>query len=166
MKLFFRVILFLGVIIIFLFVLKYAGLVFTPAGISSPINQEVILQNETPLACIGEYCFKIELAQTQEEFYRGLMFREHLDQDKGMLFVFGVQGTYPFWMKNTLIPLDIIWVDNSYKIVFIKKDAQPCQDGQECLDIVPSGEASYVLEINAGLSDQLDFNAGDVIEIK
>ena len=71
-------------------------------------------------ACFKEYCFAVELAISPEERSRGLMFRESLDQDKGMLFIFEKEEKHAFWMKNTLIPLDIIWIDHNKEVIFIK----------------------------------------------
>ena len=63
----------------------------------------------------------------------GLMFRENMDSDRGMLFIFEKEGEYPFWMKNTLIPLDIIWINKDKEVVFISENAQPCEEGKPCL---------------------------------
>lgn len=88
------------------------------------------------------------------------MFRKELSPDQGMFFVFEREGVYPFWMKNTLIPLDIIWLDKNLKIVFIKEGAQPCQT-KDCPLFTPSQPAAFVLEINAGLAQKMGLKAGD-----
>lgn len=97
-----------------------------------------------------ERCFSVELARTSTERKNGLMFRESLDENSGMLFIFDRDGVYSMWMKNMSIPLDLIWLDKDGNVVFIKENAQPCGD-QECQTITPSVRAYYVLEINAGL---------------
>ena len=81
-----------------------------------------------------------------------------------MLFVFEGDGYHSFWMKNTLIPLDIIWINSSQEIVYIERNAQPCTPDY-CPLIVPWTYASYVLEINGGLCDEYDINAGDKVNI-
>ena len=106
-------------------------------------------------ACVGEKCFKIQIADSQEERENGLMFVEQMLEDEGMLFIFEEQGVYPFWMKNTLIPLDIIWLDENKSIVFIKESALPCKE-EPCEIINPDKSAKYVLEINSGMADKLD----------
>jgi len=113
-------------------------------------------------ACINSNCFSIELAETNAERAKGLMYKAKLGQYNGMLFVFDKEGIYPFWMKNTLMPLDIIWIDKDQKIVFMAKDSQPCEL-EQCVSINPEVEATYVLEINAGFCDGLDIKVGDAV---
>jgi len=112
--------------------------------------------------CFRNYCFYVELSKTPEELSSGLMFRERLDDNRGMLFIFETEGDYPFWMKNTLIPLDIIWLNKNKEVVFISENAQPCKE-DPCPSIEPHKDAKYVLEINGGLSQKLGFKIGDKI---
>jgi uncharacterized membrane protein (UPF0127 family) len=111
-----------------------------------------------------KHCFLVELAKTQKEKERGLMFRDYLDKDKGMLFIFEKEGIYPFHMKNTLIPLDIIWLDENKNIVFISENNRPCSHDY-CPIINPETKAKYVLEINAGLINELEIKPGDNAKI-
>lgn len=105
-------------------------------------------------------CFLVEIVSTPSQMQRGLMFRENMDQDKGMLFVFHEEGNYPFWMKNTLIPLDMIWIDQDSKVVFIQEGAEPCRE-INCPIINPQKNAKYVLEINGGIVKELKIYVGD-----
>ena len=114
--------------------------------------------------CFSEKCFYIEVARTESERERGLMFRKNLSQNTGMLFVFDKEAIYPFWMKNTLISLDIIWIRKDKKIVFIKENAEPC-DTDACPHINPAAEALYVLEINAGISENFGLKIGDSVDL-
>ena len=91
------------------------------------------------------------------------MNRKTLSEDSGMLFIFEEEKINSFWMKNTLIALDIIWIDKDNKIVFIKKDAQPCIE-YPCETFVSSIPSKYVLEISAGLSENLNIHEGDKIK--
>lgn len=91
---------------------------------------------------------------------QGLMERQSLNKNEGMLFIFKQEGIYPFWMKNTLIPLDIIWISKEKKIVFINKNSQPCGTA-DCPIINPGVKAKYVLEINAGISEEIGLETGD-----
>jgi hypothetical protein len=111
--------------------------------------------------CFEDTCFIVELAIKPRERSRGLMFRDHLDEDKGMLFIHEREGEYSFWMKNVSIPLDIIWINEEKVVVFISENAQPCSDS--CPSIKPSGKAKYVLEINGGISDEIGLKVGDKI---
>jgi len=109
--------------------------------------------------------FYVEVARTPEERHKGLMFRKHLDNDGGMLFVFPQEGRYSFWMKNTYIPLDMIWINKERKIVYIKHNAHLCFQEESCPSIVPPADALYVLEINAGVSYEFGFSPGDSVNI-
>jgi len=112
--------------------------------------------------CFGAKCFYVELAVTSEERSRGLMFREHLDPDKGMLFIYPDEGVHSFWMKNTLIPLDMVWINGNREVISISKDVQPCQPSQ-CPSIGPGQKVQYVLELNGGTSDKIGLAIGDKI---
>lgn len=109
--------------------------------------------------CIAGRCFSVELAVTEAERAKGLMFRESLAEDQGMLFIFPLDGLHGFWMRNTLIALDIIWMDRTGKIVTIAKSRLPCRK-VDCPPWYPDSEARYVLEINAGLSERFGFAPG------
>jgi uncharacterized membrane protein (UPF0127 family) len=105
----------------------------------------------------------VEIADDMAERARGLMNRRELSKEAGMLFVFENSSAHSFWMYRTLIPLDIIWVSQDYKIVYIKKDAQPCESKEKCSQIVPNSPAKYVIEINSGLSERYGFQVGDQV---
>ncbi|MEI6887140.1 MAG: DUF192 domain-containing protein [bacterium] len=102
--------------------------------------------------------FNIELADTSAKKEVGLMNRDSLDSKSGMLFVFNFEQPLSFWMKNTLIPLDIIFMDKNKKVVKIYKNATPIRE-----DLTYVSTGMYVLEINGGLSDKLDIKEGDTI---
>jgi uncharacterized membrane protein (UPF0127 family) len=125
-------------------------------------NKEIIYNNSS--VCIGGSCFEIQLAENSLQQSRGLMFRETLSENKGMFFVFKKEANYPFWMKNTHIPLDIIWINANKEVVFISEFTEPCKTFF-CPQINPQVNAKYVLEINAGLSQKFDFKVGDFVEI-
>ena len=114
--------------------------------------------------CISENCFESELATTSAQIEKGLMHRSFLPENKGMLFVFAKEGIYSFWMKNTLIPLDIIWINDSKKIVFIEQNTKPCKS-LVCQSYNPGVKARYVLEINAGLAEKYRLKIDDLVQI-
>lgn len=124
------------------------------------ILQEYKERNKTSLVCIKNNCFSVEVADSPSERGKGLMGRTSLEAGKGMLFVFETEGEYVFWMKNTLIPLDMIWIDEGGRIVFIKESAQPCKTDL-CESFGPDKKAKYVLEINGGMNEKLGIKIGD-----
>lgn len=93
--------------------------------------------------------FCAEIAKTEQEQARGLMFREKLRDDEGMVFIFDDESVRSFWMKNTLIPLDILFFDQEGKLVDFKKNFQPCKS-EKCESYLSKQKAKYVLEINPG----------------
>lgn len=102
-----------------------------------------------PRLCFGEKCFTVELARTPTERQQGLMYRRELATDAGMLFVFERSGSYSFWMKNTYLPLDILWLDEQFRAVHIERGVPPCMD-EPCPSYRPDADARYVLEVNRG----------------
>lgn len=103
-----------------------------------------------------------ELAIDDDSRAQGLMYRDQLRPGMGMLFFFPVPGEYPFWMRNTLIPLDIIWLDESRKIAAIHHDVPPCRTA-ECPSYPPRAVAKYVLEVGAGEAKKHGLKVGDAL---
>jgi uncharacterized membrane protein (UPF0127 family) len=108
--------------------------------------------------------FTVELAQTADEQALGLMFREEMDDDRGMLFLFPVEAMRSFWMKNTRIPLDIFYFDADLKLVSVAENARPCKT-RRCPNYPSKGPAKYVLELNAGKAAELGVQPGDLLEL-
>ncbi len=102
----------------------------------------------------------IEIADNEYETQTGLMYRTKLESLHGMLFIFPDSDYRSFYMKNTKIPLDIIYIDESKKIVSFQKNAKPFDE----TSLPSESPAKYVLEINAGLSDDWQLEIGDQIE--
>jgi len=119
-------------------------------------------QAKNPLEqiCFADGCIYIEIAQTPEERRKGLQARKYLGKDKGMLFIFSESQKYSFWMKDTFIPLDIIWIDDNKRIVTVMSDVLPCET-EQCALYAPDNDALYVLEVNAGVAIELGFRVGD-----
>lgn len=103
----------------------------------------------------------VEVADDEDEMMRGLMFRKHLPWNAGMLFIFNNEEPRTFWMKNTLIPLDMLFLDSGFKIVDVLENVPPCAQGDEC-PLYPSNKpAQYVLEVNGGFVQENGINIGD-----
>jgi len=102
------------------------------------------------------FSIDMELAISEDEHARGLMFRKQMDENRGMLFIFPDEDIRSFWMHNTLIPLDIIYVNANRQVVSISKNAKTLNDQS-----LPSeSPAMYVIEINAGLCDKYGIEKG------
>jgi len=112
------------------------------------------------LVCFKNSCFHVQIAESENERSHGLMFKDSLPANQGMLFIFEQEEFHPFWMKNMSIPLDIIWLNNNKEAVFINANTPPCKD-EPCQVINPDTEAKYVLEINAGLAERIGLKLGD-----
>jgi len=109
--------------------------------------------------------FWVEYARTPAQRELGLMNRKSLAENQGMLFLFESPSMLTFWMKNTQIPLDMLFVDENWKIIHIQKMAEPCKS-DPCAIYASGRKAKYVLEINGGLSDKLGITEDDMISYK
>lgn len=151
----------LCILFLIIAVIVFAFLFFSYADVLlAPVKK-----NTEGRVCYKNYCFEVELAKTEREREQGLMFRNTLKEDEGMLFIFDKDEVHLFWMKNTLIPLDIIWIDKNYNVVFISKNSQPCKLKNICPAINPGVFSRYVLEINAGLADAIGLESGERVNI-
>ena len=107
----------------------------------------------------GPHHFSVEVMRTQDELERGLMFRNTMPADHGMLFDFGEPQEVTMWMKNTVLALDMVFIGKNGHIVSIKHDAEPFS-----LATIPSGgEVLGVLEVNAGTAQRIGAKAGDTV---
>ncbi|MDX5319867.1 MAG: DUF192 domain-containing protein [Bacteroidota bacterium] len=102
----------------------------------------------------------IEIADDESEITTGLMFRKKMEADRGMLFIFPDVNMRSFWMRNTIIPLDIIFISEDKTIVTIQKNTTPFSEKS----IPSSAPAKYVLEVNAGTSDYFGWKEGDTMD--
>ena len=109
--------------------------------------------------------YTLLVADSNEEQARGLGGVEYLDEYEGMIFIFDTPDFYVFWMRDTLIPLDIIWLDENKRVVYIKHEAQP-ESYFETPPAVytPTSKALYVIELNGGQSERISLKIGDIIE--
>lgn len=114
---------------------------------------------------LGGKSFSVEIADTQEKQALGLMFRDSMPDDAGMIFIFPNEAPRSFWMKNTRIPLDIMYFDKDLKMVSISADTLPCRVSR-CPSYPSSKPAMYVLELNAGKASELGVGPGDKLTIE
>ena len=113
-----------------------------------------------PSVNFGGKTFKVEIADTQEKQALGLMFRDHMPADEGMIFIFPNEAPRSFWMKNCRIPLDIMYFDKELKLVSISANTPPCKVSR-CPSYPSKAPAQYVLELNAGTASALGIEVGD-----
>jgi len=109
--------------------------------------------------------FYVEIADTSEKQALGLMFRDNLPDDHGMLFIFLDEAPRSFWMKNTRIPLDIMYFNSEFELVSVAENTRPCRV-QRCPGYPSTGPAKYVLELNAGKSSELGLEPGDKLVLR
>ncbi len=108
---------------------------------------------------------RAELALTREEHSRGLMFRKELKKDRGMLFVFKDDGEKSFWMKNTFVELDIVFLDKDLQVMKVFHRVVPSRPGQGDLEVSRvSAPALYVLELAGGTSRRHGLKPGSRIK--
>lgn len=105
---------------------------------------------------------RVEVARTDSERERGLMYRNHLDPDAGMLFIFEREGPLTFWMKNTFIPLDMVFIDRDRRVVGIVENAVPETETPRRVQ----GDSRYVLEVGGGLTRQWGIERGSVVDFE
>jgi uncharacterized membrane protein (UPF0127 family) len=107
--------------------------------------------------------FRLEIAADPAARQRGYMFREHVAPAEGMLFVFERADFHSFWMKNCRVPLDIIWLDEQFRVVHIAAEQPPCPSAGPCRNILPMRAARYVLEVAAGSARREGLRLGDAL---
>lgn len=107
--------------------------------------------------------FNVDIADDDKERARGLMFRDAMDEDSGMLFIHDDQQRLAYWMKNTRIALDILYFDSERRLVSQQRDVPPCSLGNRCPPYPSQAPALYVLELNAGQAARLRLKDGAVL---
>ncbi len=119
---------------------------------------EAALQRLEFVTDSGSHVFRVELADTPAERAKGLMFRRAMPEDHGMLFDFHTETPVMMWMKNTYIPLDMVFVSRNGVVARIAEDAKPMSES-----IIDGGQAYAVIELNAGAARKIGLKPGDVV---
>jgi uncharacterized membrane protein (UPF0127 family) len=132
-----------------------------------PAGLALCLASILPASCasgswveLGGQRYQVEIADTDAERARGLMFRDELAAGHGMLFIHDEQAPQAYWMKNTRIPLDILYFDNDHRLVSQQRNVPPCSAGDACPPYPSDAPARYVLELNAGDAARLGLQDG------
>jgi uncharacterized protein len=133
------------------------GALFCAGAAAAPASVSFEESELTVDAADGEFEFQVEMAVSPEQRSQGLMFRESLDEDRGMLFDFGTPQRASMWMRNTYVPLDMLFIDADGRITQIAENTQPLSDA-----VVASREpVRAVLELLGGVSAKLGIKPGD-----
>lgn len=138
-------------------------LAMVSSSFAAELPTETLITVKTPTGTL----IQAELADTALKRAQGLMFREHLADDRGMLFIFGDAQPWTFWMKNTKIPLDIIWMDAKKTIVHIERNVPICtRQDDGCPQYHSEEGALYVLELGGGRAAALQLQRGMKLSFK
>lgn len=133
-----------------------------PAAAAAPPVNAVVTEPLTIDTIRGSVAFKVEIADSDAEREQGLMYRTTLAPDAGMLFIWNRAAPRAFWMKNTYIPLDILYIGANGRIISIAANAQPFDETP-----IPSrGDAKAVLELAGGRAAELGIDLGDQVHHK
>ncbi|MET0807193.1 MAG: DUF192 domain-containing protein [Pseudoxanthomonas sp.] len=114
---------------------------------------------------LGGHRYRVEVADDDAERARGLMFRDELAAGTGMIFLHEREEPQAYWMKNTRIPLDILYFDSARKLVAQQRDVPPCSAGNACPPYPSNAPARYVLELNAGEAARLKLQNGAELKL-
>lgn len=146
--------------------ISFPVLIITLFFIYKLYSENKIKNAKTAKLICQDTIINLEIAKTDAQRTLGLMFRKKLDEDRGMIFIFDNEDTRTFWMKNTYISLDIIFVSKNLKINRLYKKLKPYTDNTADKDIEKvSGKAKYVIEVNAGMIDKLKLKENQKIKI-
>ncbi|MBM4139120.1 MAG: DUF192 domain-containing protein [Nitrospira sp.] len=138
------------------------GLLLAPTPSSAITSDSGLIAIRTP----SGNTIQAELADTPFKRATGLMYRDHLKKDHGMVFVFGQPHAWSFWMKNTKMALDLIWLDDKKRVVHIERNVPICtKTDDSCPQYRPNNEdAVYVLEITGGTVDSYKIEKGSTLQ--
>jgi uncharacterized membrane protein (UPF0127 family) len=134
---------------------------------STQAGTDQALSGLIPITLPGGAIIHAELADTPQKRAEGLMYRTHLGADRGMLFTFLQAQAWTFWMKNTKIPLDIIWMNEKKQVIHIEPNVPICtRTDDSCPQYRPNDEALYVLELAGGRAESLKLQRGSKLQFR
>ena len=135
-------------------------MIFIYYSFQTPIESEEVIEASVT---INGKTIVVEIADEPDERSRGLMFRDSLSKDTGMLFLFDKEDFYSFWMMNVNFNLDLVWINSNGNVVHIERDVPSCF--MSCPTYAPKEAARYVLELNSGVANELDLLVGSFVSI-
>ena len=113
---------------------------------------------------VNNFDLTVYLAMSNKQIVKGLVIKNQLKENEGMLFVYQLPAKYTFSMRGMKFPIDIIWLDNARKVIHIEHSLEPCPSDIDCPKFIPSAAALYVLETIAGFSNKHDVKIGTQID--
>jgi uncharacterized membrane protein (UPF0127 family) len=156
-----------------LFVLMGGFLLFEPPlfhkayAINSTFLPPIVDPNDQPIKArivVNEFTILADVAITDEDQIKGLSIRDQMNENEGMLFVYGEPSRQSFWMKDMKFPIDIIWLNETGSVVHVEENLRPCVPSLECPSFSPNENAQYVLETIAGFAQKHHLNIGTDID--
>lgn len=111
------------------------------------------------------FVVRVEIAADDHTRAEGLMWRDQLRPGTGMLFLYSEDGEYSFWMKNTKIPLDMVWIDSNYRVAAVKFHVPPCVI-ENCPSYSPNASSRYILEVAGGVAEAHGIKVGDQLRFE
>jgi len=148
-----------------------AAIIIGVVGVLTIPSDAKLAETKFPKGAIklDDVTLDVQIAETDAQKTRGLMFQKQLRYDQGMIFVFEAEQLVPIWMLNMQFPLDIIWFDAEGKVVHIEKNVAPCKSPLETATCtVENGggkKAKYVLEVTAGFVDKFNITENSKLQI-
>ncbi len=137
---------------------------FAAVALAEP-TQRVSDARLVPIQTPAGITIQAEIADTPQKRATGLMYRDQLKKDHGMLFVFQEPQAWTFWMKNTKIPLDLIWLDDKKRVIYIERNVPICtRTDESCPQYRPNDNAMFVLEIAGGTVDGYKIERGSKLQ--
>ena len=137
------------------------GLIIILGSIFLFFTRALIIENQTKIITINGTSIEVEIADTSRTREKGLSDRKGLDDGRGMLFIFDSPAQYGFWMKDMNFAIDIVWIDENYRVVDIKENISPDTFPQV---FYPARETKYVLELPTGAVDKYQIVTDIVIQ--
>ena len=135
------------------------------AGCGGPETEGPEVLGTRKVTLPGGQTIRAEVEMDAVDMQKGMMFRDSLARGRGMLFIHQTPGLYPYWMYQTRIPLDIVWMDPSHRIVEISPDTPPCKTKASlCARYGGHQTAQFVLELGDGEARRLGLSLGQTLE--
>jgi uncharacterized membrane protein (UPF0127 family) len=148
-----------------------AAVIIGVVGVLTIPSDAKLAETKFPMGTVklDDVVLDVQIAETDSQKTRGLMFQKQLTYDQGMIFVFNNEQIVPIWMLNMQFPLDIIWFDSSGNVVHIAKNVAPCTSAIETatctVDNGGGKNAKYVLEVTAGFVDKFNITENSKLQI-